>query len=1709
MKKLLLLLLTYGACLFALKAYAQCTTPVQNLIENFNSQPDPNNRAIIQDCWSIYYPFVDRGREVGSIQANGTAIAMNSTYGAALIFPSVQNLEGNISFKAVSNNGKVLELGYYSGSSFNLIKGFTMGSSSTNIYTHDLANSGIASHRRLAFRFATNTGSLINLTLDDVTYKSFCKPAADPTALAKDFTAKLDATGNVIVNPSSLDNGSKDTCGEFITNFSLDKTLFTCDNLGVNTVILTATDSEGQTATATANITVEPSFVFNSNGLALDKNGVSTVALEFLTKSKTDCSAVTFTLDKTDFTCADAGNYTFTVTASYNGLSKTFSATKSIRDFIDPKAITKDIAVSIDASTGLAVITPAMINNSSIDNCGIETFSISKASFDCADQGENTVILTVTDKAGRSSTANAIVTVNSFIPDVNVASDNTAICFDGESTSNATITTDGSMLGAKYSLRKASDSTVVDGPIDGTGNGLSFNTGTVNKNTTYQVFAEVPFAGKALDLTDNGRKAHLSVNTPGSFDYSKGYTLSAWVKLGSSGNSTFYNGVFYAGGATGSDIEIYESSNGSLTVVHNRGNGGAQGSYVISGDPITNNTYVHFSATYDGRVSRIFVNGVEKGAKTLVAPTKSASSEITVGYLNSTTFPAAQSFPGIVDDIRVYDKALTATDILVDYDKCLTTTKDNLVLYYDLESISGSIYTDMVNSTPAQVKNGGFSSDVAAISCSFTCNRIMSKEIIVGDNIAPTVIAKNITVKHDGTGNTNVDPADLNNGSKDNCTTDEKLTFSLDKFRFSCDALGAQQVVLTATDEAGNTATANATITLDQFIVDEKVTVLKDALCPGDSTTVSIPASQINANYYLRDADNKVIEGPIVGTGKAIDFKTGVVNKTTIYNVFAESNVKNEAFLISGGYLSMANSSSLQLDSNWTMETWIKPLAGNSDYFFIESYDANGGFVIRGTRFGKIQAYAMNSSRQNSNVISSTSYVANKWTHIAATFNETTNELKIYINGVLDATNSNATVDQRGPKTTVKIGARGDDNRASPKHEQDEVRIWNMARSAKEIKDNMSKGLSGQETGLVSYHNFNKLTFVASEMKISDLTSNSNEATIVGGYSKSNFTDDALNVSQTCSLQMTTTVTVKGGDEIKPNVITQNYTLVLGSETSASITTTDIDNGSTDDCTAVDDLKLSLDITSFNNTQIGDHTVTLTVEDKTGNSNSATAIVTVTDKTPQTVTFDAISDKVFGDPNFEITASVNTELPIVFSVQSGPVTISDGTVTITGAGQVTIRASQAGNETFAPAQLDRIFNIAKADQSLTVEAITNKTVAALPITIGASISTELALEYSIVGPASIVDNIVTLDGTIGAIMITISQSGNNNYNAISKTIDFEVVAQTSQVITFTTIGDKTYGDDAFDLNASSDSELAVSLSLISGPATLSGSILTITGIGEVIVEAAQAGDVTFSKAVSVRETFTVAKVALTITADAQVINYGDAIPTLTFQYVGFVNAEDATALISEPAINTAADASSDAGSYVIELTGGEAMNYNIALVVATLTINQLDQLITIDPITDKEPTDAAFDIAATTDSGLELSYEITGPATVTGTTITLDGSEGTVTLTVSQVGDVNHNSAAASQSFEVVVILALNDGLSDGINIYPNPVSEVLKIETEQSINGTIRLYNIRGIEVLNSNFNSLQNQINVTSLPKGLYILTIQDEDSAMVKRQTIIISE
>ncbi len=99
------------------------------------------------------------------------------------------------------------------------------------------------------------------------------------------------------------------------------------------------------------------------------------------------------------------------------------------------------------------------------------------------------------------------------------------------------------------------------------------------------------------------------------------------------------------------------------------------------------------------------------------------------------------------------------------------------------------------------------------------------------------------------------------------------------------------------------------------------------------------------------------------------------------------------------------------------------------------------------------------------------------------------------------------------------------------------------------------------------------------------------------------------------------------------------------------------------------------------------------------------------------------------------------------------------------------------------------------------------------------------------------------------------------------------VAKGSQTVTFPPLPNHSYGDQPFTVPASSSSELPVTLTVLSGPATFSGSLLTLTGVGTVTLQASQPGNANYLPAASVQQTFQVMGASLSINAVVNAASY--------------------------------------------------------------------------------------------------------------------------------------------------------------------------------------------------------------------------------------------
>jgi hypothetical protein len=117
-----------------------------------------------------------------------------------------------------------------------------------------------------------------------------------------------------------------------------------------------------------------------------------------------------------DFDNLPAGTYVIRTYFHWsNGISSVSNTiTVTGPDTEDPNAVCQSATVQL-GTNGQAIITPDMVDGGSTDNVGIVSYTVTPNTVDCDDIGNISVMLTVEDAAGNTSSCNATVTVEDLL----------------------------------------------------------------------------------------------------------------------------------------------------------------------------------------------------------------------------------------------------------------------------------------------------------------------------------------------------------------------------------------------------------------------------------------------------------------------------------------------------------------------------------------------------------------------------------------------------------------------------------------------------------------------------------------------------------------------------------------------------------------------------------------------------------------------------------------------------------------------------------------------------------------------------------------------------------------------------------------------------------------------------------------------------------------------------------------------------------------------------------------------------------------------------------------------------------------------------------------------------------------------------------------------------------------------------------------------
>lgn len=194
-------------------------------------------------------------------------------------------------------------------------------------------------------------------------------------------------------------------------------------------------------------------------------------------------------------------------------------------------------------------------------------------------------------------------------------------------------------------------------------------------------------------LSFDGTNDYVNVGTSSTLDFTGPMTISAWINI-TGGAGTFrtvlsrwdsVGGIntrsYFLGVNSSNQVYFVTSSNGSDPGVNN-----------TATDPTIPSTgiWYHYSAVFDGSTMRLYRNGIQVATSTQTAIKSSPNNQVGIGAVLGRSGDAISApFNGKIDEVKIYNAALTASEIKLDYNHGATQVLGSTSTEETPKSLSG------------------------------------------------------------------------------------------------------------------------------------------------------------------------------------------------------------------------------------------------------------------------------------------------------------------------------------------------------------------------------------------------------------------------------------------------------------------------------------------------------------------------------------------------------------------------------------------------------------------------------------------------------------------------------------------------------------------------------------------------------------------------------------------------------------------------------------------------------------------------------------------------------------------------------------------------------------------------------------------------------------------------------------------------------------
>ena len=1067
------------------------------------------------------------------------------------------------------------------------------------------------------------------------------------------LTVNLDASGNGSITPAMVNNSSTDACG--IASLSLSQTAFTCANVGSNTVTLTVTDVNSNSSTCAATVDVfdlvPPTAICQNISANLDAGGNVTVLANAIDLGSNDaCGIALLQINGAAsqiYTCANVGANTATLTViDDNSNTSTCTATITVQDLIPPTAICNTPLTIALNPAGNVSVTVADINNGSFDNCGLAGLSVAPNNFTCANIGANSVVLTVLDNNGLSSTCTSTINIiDNSIPVALCVNPATPVIVQLNATGNATITPAMVNLGSYDNCGIATFSVTPN-------TFTCLNTG-LNPVTLTVIDASGNSASCPSQINVQDIVAPVAVCQPVTLTLgiTGNASLSSPVDLdGGSTDNCFLSPGLFTASQTAFDCLDLGTNNVTLTVFDVYGNSATCTSVVTVQDltaPVASCQPFTVALNASGNASITAAN-VNNGSSDncsissmTVSPNTFTCSNVGTNNVTLTVTDAAGNTSTCVAVVTVEDNSIpvvvcpsniTQNAILNNCGKIVTysvgvTDNCSTVTQTDGTGLtSGSLFPVGVTTQTYDITDAGGNT----VTCSFT--------VTIVDIQDPTITGcpANIVVSNDPN-NCNANVFWTAPTASDNCSGVVLTTTILPGSNF---AVGTTPVTYTATDASGRTTTCTFTVTVQD-------TQLPTITCPAPIAvntdpgvcfaTVAALGSSITADNcgVLSVSNNAPVTfpvGPTTVTWTVTDIHSNIQTCTQIVtvtdnvnpialcqnvtvNLDVTGNGSTTAAAVDNGSSDACGLASLTLSQTAfdCSEVGINPVT-------LTVVDVNGNSSTCTADVLVIDNIAPVAICQNISI------------NLDATGNATITAADIN-NGSSDACGVTLAASQTA-FTCANVGANSvvltvTDPNSNVSTCTSIVTVVDVTAPAAVCQD-VTVQLDASGNASITGAMINNGSTDACGIASLTVLPNTFTCVNVGANAVVLTVTDVNGNNSTCNA----TVTIQ--DNVAPVALCQNVSVILDVTGNGSTTPALVDNGSSDACGIA---SITLSQTAFDCSEVGINPVTLTVFDVNGNSSTCTADVLVIDNIAPVAICQNISINLDATGNATITAA--------------------------------------------------------------------------------------------------------------------------------------------------------------------------------------------------------------------------------------------------------------------------------------------------------------------------------------------------------------------------------------------------------------------------------------------------------------------------------------